>query len=230
MGFTTYEDVVEHGFDYLGGNPNDNARRDCVRAALEAYRDLANAHTWSYLYTHGRVITSPTFGDGATLQYRHTGGTYERMVTLSGDVWPDWAADGYIRVGQVAFRVAERKRATVVTLDEVINPGEDIGSGTEFTLYRDTYLLPADYIAQDQALYENNFGGMRYAHPKDWLYENRYVIASGLPEFYTITGDPKYPGRLVLRVFPWPDDHRTIDFIYKRRPRASRPSRSPRGA
>ena len=231
MTFTTFEDVVDHGYDYLGGNPSDNARRDCVRAATEAYRDLANAHTWSYLYTQGRFYTSAAFAgaDGATIAYRHTGGAYERMVTLSGDVWPDWASDGYLRVGQVAYRVDERKSATVLTLSDTLNPGDDIASGTPFTLYRDTYLLPEDYIAQDQALHEGNFGGMAFSHPKDWLYENRFVIASGLPEFYAITGDPKYPGRLVIRVYPWPVEVKSIDYLYKRRPRALRTILEARG-
>ena len=33
-------------------------------------------------------------------------------------------------------------------------------------------------------------------------------------------GDPKVSNRLCLRLFPYPDQDRTIDFIYKRRPRA----------
>ena len=58
MGYTTFQDVIDHALDYLGGNPQDAALRDCKRATLEAYRTLANAHNWSYLYTHGRIITS----------------------------------------------------------------------------------------------------------------------------------------------------------------------------
>lgn len=217
--FTTLQDALDHGIDYLGGNPSDQPIRDCMRAASEAYRDLANAFNWSYLYTQGRIITSAMFVDeDATLSYTQTGGTYERMATISGGTWPDWAADGYIRVGQVAYKVDERKSATVVTFDEQVNPGADIASGTEFLMYRDTYLLPEDYIAQDQALYEQNFGGMRYTHPRDWMYTNRYIYASGIPEAYTITGDKKYPGRLVLRLFPWPTEQKSVDFIYKRRP------------
>jgi hypothetical protein len=244
ISYTTFVDVVNHGFDYLGGNPTDQARRDCIRAALEAYRDLANAFNWSYLYTHGRVITSGAFDgsqNNATIQYQASGGTYDFQVTLSGAIWPDWAAQGtYLRcavddpnlnnngpgsfvddttTAMVAFRVAERKSATVLTLNPEIAPAFDLPAGTEFVLYRDTYLLPEDYTAQDQALYERNFGGMRFKHPREWLYENRYVFAQGIPEFYTITGDAQYPGRMVIRLFPWPYQTKTIDFIYKRRPR-----------
>jgi len=38
MTFTTFDDVVDHGLDYLVSNPTDQARRDCVRAILSAYR------------------------------------------------------------------------------------------------------------------------------------------------------------------------------------------------
>jgi hypothetical protein len=237
---TTFHDLVDHGLDYIGGNPSDNAKRDCIRAALEAYRDLANAFNWSYLYTHGRIVTSAaydgTIGYGGTpnltlptIQYKQSSGTYPQMVTLTGDMWPDWAGDGaYIRLNVtdssgastlVAYRVKERKSATVLTLTDTLNPFEDLPAGTSFILYRDTYLLPEDYIAQDQSLYERNFGGMEFRHPRDWLYENRYVFAQGVPLYYTIVGDPQYPGRLSMKIFPWPIEAKSVDFVYKRRPR-----------
>jgi hypothetical protein len=237
MSFTTYEDVISHGFDYLGGNPSEQALRDCKRAALEAYRELINAHTWTCYYTHGRIITSGAFvgsdsgyedaevdfNANATIQYQATGGTYPRQVTLSGATWPDWAGDGtYLRVGQVNARVAEMKSATILTLDDQVYFDGDLDAGTPFTLYRDTYLLPEDYISQDQAMFERNFGGMDYTHPKEWLYENRYVFAMGVPQFYTITGDKQYPGRLTFKLFPWPYESKSIDFVYKRRPRPLR--------
>ena len=158
-----------------------------------------------------------------------TGGTYPNQVTLTGDMWPDWAAEGtYLRCAaadaaggtdMVAYRVAERKSATILTLDPVINPGVDLPAGTEFVLYRDTYLLPEDYIAQDQALYERNFGGMDYCHPREWLYENRYVFAQGVPQRYTITGDGTTPAGSCSASSRGRMSSKTIDFIYKRRPR-----------
>lgn len=230
---TTFEDVVQHGLDYLGGPLSDNARRDVIRATQEAYRDLANAFTWSYLYTHGRLFTNGAYdGDqaGSTIQVQLTSGAYPNQVTLSGGTWPDWADRGaYIRAAasdvadgstdMVAYRVARRISATTLTLDPMICPNTDLPPGTSFILYRDTYILPEDYIAQDQSLFERNFGGMSFTHPREWLYENRYVFAQGVPQCYAIMGDSYYPGRLVMRIFPWPYENKSIDFIYKRRPR-----------
>ncbi len=218
----TYQDAVQHVLDYLGAGTSDLVVRDARRAVLEAYSELSTAHRWSYLYTHGRVITAAPYDTG-TIAYDHTGGTYERMVTLSGGTWPANAPYCYIRAGVVTYRVAERKSATVVTLDPQVNPGADLAAGTAYTLYQDTYLLPADYIAQDQALYESNFGGMFYVHPKEWLYENRYIFGEGIPQQYTITGDRVIPGRLVIRVLPWPVLAQSIDFVYQRGPRPLTP-------
>lgn len=230
--YLTYGDAVEVALGYVGGNPVDAVVRDAKRAVLEAYREIANAARWSYYYHHGRVITNPPFISG-TIQYIHSGGQYPRMVVLTPDstgaLWPSWAGGGYLRLslddpqgdtGLVNYRVSSRVSGTILTLDDEVNPGQDIQAGQQFKLYQDTYLLPADYIAQDQALYERNFGGMTYTHPREWLYENRYVFSEGVPQCYTITGDPQYPGRLVIRIFPFPDDYKTLDFIYQRRPRA----------
>jgi len=223
ISFTTFQDVLDHGVDYLGGNPSDQVKRDCVRAILESYRDLANAFNWTYLYTASRLNTTGSYDStvsGATLTYLASGGTYLRQATISGDTWPAWAGDGVIRIGTVGYKVDQRISATTVTLDETICPASDITSATPFLMYQDTYLLPEDFVAQDQSLYELNFGGMTYTHPREWLFENRYVFASGVPRYFTITGDRKYPGRLVTRMFPWPYQQKTVDFIYKRRPRA----------
>jgi hypothetical protein len=241
MQYTTYNDLLQHALDYLGADPSAVVTRDAKRAIREAYRDLPNCHNWTYFYKHGRIITNGAYDStvtGASIQYQHTSGTYPRQVTISGGTWPTWATGGsYLRLQSpmaivenniapddntsvVNYKIAEQKSATVLTLDDQVNPGQDIPSGTPFQIYQDTYLLPEDYIAQDQALFERNFGGMSYTHPREWLYENRYVFAQGVPQCYTITGDPIYPGRLTLKIFPWPFEVRTIDYIYKRRPRA----------
>ncbi len=158
---------------------------------------MTNAHNWSYLYTHSRIVTSCPFdgaAEGATIQYDHQDGAYERMVTITGSIWPEWAVDGtIIRVGQANDMVDQPKSAIVLRLDQMVKPGDDLPAGTEFTLYRDTYLLTEDHVAHQQALYERNLGGMQYTRPREWLYENRYVFTQGIPKMDSITGDPKWP-------------------------------------
>jgi hypothetical protein len=217
----TYQDVLDRLVDYLGGNPAEAVQRDCRRAIQEAYRDVAAAHTWTYLLRHGRIVTNAPASAG-TIAYQHSSGSVPRLVTLTGGTWPAWAAGGYLRVGTVAYRVASVVNATQLTLEEEVNPGQDLPAGTAYTLYQDTYPLPADFVAADRASYELNFGGMEYVHPRTWLFENRYVFAEGVPRCYTFTGDRQYPGRMVIRLLPVPTEVRSIDFIYLRQPRPLR--------
>ncbi len=220
--YYTYSDAVEHLVDYLGGGMGDIVLRDAKRSILQAYRELANAYNWSYLWTLGRVNTVIPYVDG-TVTFDLTGGAHERMFTLTttdGGVWPSWAAFGFLRIGTVNYKVDQRISDTVITCTALLCPVADITSPASFSLYQDLYLLPADYISQDQALYEMNFGGMTYVHPREWAYENRYIFAQGIPQCYTILSNPQVPGRMFLAVFPFPTDVKTIDFVYKRRPRA----------
>ena len=224
----TYQDSVDHLVDYLGGVASDQVVRDCKRAVIASVRDLANAHRWSYHYTHGRVNTVAPYSTG-TIAYDHTGGTYERMVTLSSGTWPTWAADGQIRFelstdladGPI-YEVEERKSSSIITLSEDLNPGQDVSSGSVYVLYRDSYALPEDFIAQDEATYQDNFSQMDFIHPRDWLAYNRYRYSSGIPRYYTIVGDNLNNGRMTLRLAPYPDAAKTIDFVYQRRPRSLR--------
>lgn len=248
----TYEDAIEHALDYLGGNPSDQARRDCIRAVQNAYRELADAFTWSYLYKQGFFETTPTYPPGAidvaspattpfpygSISYVHSNGQYPNQILLTGGVWPDWADQGaYLRFANpppdentgtavmdfASFRVYKRWSNTILSLDPVINPGRDVPPGTSFVLYKDTFLLPEDYIAQDRAMFSIYPWTMEYVHPNTWLRETRYVFARGNPRTYTITGDDTYyPGRMVIRLYPWPIDQRSVTFMYKRRPRPLR--------
>ncbi len=206
-------------------------------------RDLANSFRWSYLLTVGRVLTDIPYNSG-TITYQATSGAYPRLVTLTttdGTSFPSWSVGAYIRVGFQAWKVSQMIDGFHLILDPQLNPGKDVltvadiddddeddyvgtppTNGVEFQLYRDSYPMPADYIAQDQALYERNFGGMNYVHPREWLFEERFIFSQGTPQFFTVTGDVLYPGSLVMRIAPYPTDQKTIDFLYHRRPRELR--------
>ena len=225
----TFQDSVDHLVDYLGGAATDQVVRDSKRACASALRDLANAHRWSYHYTHGRVLLNAPYSTG-TVAYDHTGGTYERMMTLTSGVWPTWTTYGQIRVpsaststtDSVIYEVEDRKSDTVITLSATLNPGADVTAGATYSLYRDSYELPSDFIAQDQALYQDSFADMEYVHPRDWLRYSRYRYSSGIPRFFSIIGDDTNNGRMEMRVTPPPDAAKTVDFVYQRRPRSLR--------
>lgn len=230
MSFFTFQDAIEHIIDYLGTNSADQqCIRDARRASMDALRDLVNAKTWSYLQTHGRITTSAPYSTG-TVGYIHTGGTYERQLTIAGGTWPDWSAYGSVRVGDSTsqtdaapvYEVDQRRSAAILSLSETLNPGADIDSGSLYTLYRDAYLLPADFIAQSEAMYQEYFTDMTFVQPDRWLSRSRYRYSPGPPREYTIVGDPKRSGRLMMRLYPSPIEAKTIDFFYHRRARELR--------
>jgi hypothetical protein len=220
----TYRDAVDWLTDYRDANPSAMSLRDQRRAVYSALRILPNAHAWSYFYQQGRVNTVGPFTDG-TITYDHTGGDYERVVTLSGntEVFPHWAAFGVLTIGNVMYQVAERRSDTQLQLSVHSNIGSDITTATSFTLFRDTYTLPADFIKADQMYTPESWRRMSYVHPREWLVAHRYnVTSSNTPYHYTITGSPDFQNCMAVRFYPFPDRATSIDFIYMRRPRQAR--------
>jgi len=242
---TTVFDVIEHGRDFLGADPSNTADRFVHRAVQAALRELVNSHQWLYYYTHGRIQGHGFFTNG-TIQYQDTSGFVPRLVTLTPDTtgltWPPWANLGFIRLGSVTTNnLAATGLGTVIfNVDQVLSPTQltlkagftstsanigqnksaDLPPGTSFTLFQDTYDLPTDFVNTDQGFADVSWGGMEYVHPNRWLQVNRYYQSySNTPRFYTIMGSETSPNRLSWRIFPFPEQDRTLDFVYKRRPR-----------
>jgi hypothetical protein len=208
----TYQDATDSAIRYLGAGPSQVVLDD-IRQSIEfAYREIYGAHNWSYYYKHGRIWTNRPYSDGLV-----DFDPQSHVATLSGGVFPAWAADGYVRIGTAVHRVDQRIDDTHISLIPPLAPMVTL-TASPYMLYQDTYLLPAELVSCDQAMYENAFGGLAYSHPREWLFAERYIYQSGMPQAFTITGDQKYPGRLVMRIFPVPTDGRTLDFVYKRKP------------
>ena len=141
VSLVTWKDLIDHTVDWMGVNPEAEAIRSARRATLNAMRDLANEANWIYYYGRCRITTSAPYTTG-TIEYDHTGGAYERVVTLSGGTWPSWASLGTLVINNTPYEVSARKSATEITLTSGSNPGEDVAAGSTYTLFRDTYTLP----------------------------------------------------------------------------------------
>lgn len=214
----TYKDLIDHLVDYIGSNASKEAVRDARRAAQDGCRELASAHSWSYYMQRGRIVTSDDYTTG-TLAYDHTGGAYERMVTLTTGTWPSWAALGQLVIDNVVYQVAERKSDSIITLTYAHNPGEDVAAGETYTLYRDSYPMPSDFQAAGDFLNAANSLWLHYVEPNEWMKRQRVYHGVASPCMYTFTSDENYMGSMAVRFFPPPDDDYPMDFLYKRRPR-----------
>lgn len=213
---TTYADTVEHLLDWLGGNPSDQALRDARRSIQAAYREIPNCHTWTYLYTHGRVASIAPVGSDAHdgIEYTHA----TRTAVISTGVLPDWVEGALLSTNDAVYRIERRVDDTTFTLDATLNPGAD-AEFAAWQIARDLYLLPEDFIAADQATPDRSFCGLDYVHPRDWLSRVKFTPAPNRPRYYTIVGHPLYPARMAVQFAPIPDAVYTFDHIYKRRPR-----------
>lgn len=214
----TYKDAVDNALDFLGADAQVQARQAARKAVSTALDQLCREHPWTYFYARGRLATVAPYSTG-TLAYDHTGGTYERQVTLTDGAFPSWATYGFIAISNVVYEVAERISSTIVTLTAHNNPGDDIASGTSYTLFRDSYPLPVDFLSCDRFLNASNAGYLHFSHPREWLERQRINITTAQPRMWTLTGDPNYAGLLCVRFYPAPDAAYQMDFLYQRRAR-----------
>lgn len=214
MPLTTYKDVIDHVIDFVGGDATEEALRFARRAVNAAYREVPSGRRWSYYYSHGRIVTSDDYATG-TVAYTHA----TRTVTLTSGTWPSWAHLGVILIDNIPYQVATRTSDTAIVLSRNSNPGADIAAGTSYTLYQDTYVLPADFSAADEMVILNHSSGLMYAHPRDWLNSQQGTVSPGQPRLYAIIGDPNYFGAMAVKFTPPPDQQYQIDYIYQRRPR-----------
>lgn len=220
MDLPTYRDVLDHLIDYQHGSPAPYVHRNARRAIIHALRVLANSYQWPYWTQVGRVNTHAPYNTG-TVTYDHTGGAYERVLTLTGGTWPDWAAYGIVVIGATKYSVAERQSSTQLQLEVYHNPGEDIAESS-YELFRDAYTLPVDCRVVDHVYSSSSYTHLDYVHPREWLRGTVYhSSASGYPVRFTVTGDPDFQGQLAIRVDPYPDSAMALDFIYQRRPRSN---------
>lgn len=211
----TYRDLVNAVIDYVGGDNSPEAERFARRAVLVAYDDVVTGHTWSYYFTRGRIVSVAQQTTG-TITYTES----TRTVVLAGATWPTWAAFGTIVLDQFPFAILERVDSTTLTLVENNTPGANLAAGTTYTLYRDTYAMPADFRTADEVINMNNTGPLAFLHPREWLNSQRLRRGPSTPRAYTFTGDALYPGRMVCRFTPPPDQAYLFDFLYQRSARA----------
>ena len=213
-------DLAERLNDFTGANPDSKNYRGVRRSVLDALREFATLHNWTSLRTYGRIALNADQTAGS-VTFDLTGGAYERQLTLAGATWPSWAASGSVRIGEVIARVDRRISDTVLVLKDPCFI-DDAAAGTAYTLYRDIYTLPSDFVASDNAVAETCWGPLAFIPYGQWLQRVRRQETVGTPHWWTIAGDPDRPGRLAMHLYPAPDAAGTLDFMYYKKPREVR--------
>lgn len=225
--FWTYQDAVEWLLDYFGrttSSPRD--MRLAKRAVENAYTALNQAHNWRYYRASYAIHTDASYKAG-TIAYDHTGGTYERQVTLSGGVWPENAAYGTLKLNEYGpYEISERISDTVITLREDQNPGIDLAASTYYRWWRMPYPLPLDFSKMAEPLDETTgwgLPGLRYIEPDVMFGLSRWwgLTTVSQPGTYTIYTSPRNGLQHIFLGEP-PAVRRSYGFQYIRRPRPLR--------
>lgn len=212
---TTFYDMVEYLLHYGGMDAQQGTVEDCRRAIVNGLREFCASFSWSFLNCRGRLVTVPAYTTG-TISYVDA----TRAVTLSGGVWPTWAAFGSIRLNQIPYEVASRDSGTQLTLAKRTPVGADIAGPLTFLLYRDTYPFPVDYQSCNDMIEYITGYICKYATNASWLEVGRSWRGSqGKPVIFSVASDPHYLQTLSARFHPIPDNAYSFDFIYKRLPR-----------
>lgn len=209
----TVRDCIDAAQDFLSGASSSAAMRDMVRAVHASYRELLSRGEWSFLKKHGRIITRAPYTTG-TIEYDHTGGTYERQLTLSDGTLPTWCEDAVIKIGDAVHQIESRKSGTVATLHAVLNPGEDVDADTEYAIYPEWYALPYDFGSFEGPWSEDAWRLGERVTLDRMMALQRYRDWSGALQCYCVARVPDLHGQWGLWLFPRADSVETVDFTY----------------
>ncbi len=218
----TYGDAIAAMDDFtqghLAGHPMTSLRRNI----LAAYREFAATHDWSFLLYPGRIQLVKAQATG-TVVFDLTGGaTAERQLTLTGATFPENVADYSIRFDDIVCDVETRYSDTVVSLDTTMSPGADVDS-TTYTLWPRYYQLPIDFASMARTQDETTSWLLgQYLPMADLHAYTRYDDNTGDARYYSVGPVPDLHGIMGLYVHPASDTAKTLDFLFKRKPRQLR--------
>lgn len=215
----TYDDCIQHLVDMVDFVDATRIGRLARRAVDTVYRDIPYRHNWRYYQRRATFEVSASYSTG-TIAFDYTGGSSERLITLSSGTFPSWAVYGKIVIGDVHYRIATNPSTTTLTLYEEDNPGEDVASGTSYTLYRNEYPLPADFrrivriydVEDEQEIPIVDFTTTQALlvgidDTPDW------------PRRASIRNTGDYMGVWSIEFSPPPSEARTYDVSYEAKPR-----------
>jgi len=208
----THSDAIEFLSDrFESVDQSDRVNRLTSVAVRTAYRDLPNVLAWAYYKRRITLVTAAPYSTG-TIEYDHTGGSSERLVTLTSGTFPSWAAYGTLKIGEVSYKVTSRVSGTAITLDTDNNPGDDVASGTAYTLYRSQYPLPNGFRNVAGVFDVRQNCELQNVSPGELVALGIGDMTTGNPRCWTargLVGD--YPGRVVLEFWPPPSDAGAIE-------------------
>lgn len=219
----TYEDAVQflldwHGVDRTSTSTLRNAKVSVAEALRSLYNKMSSG--WSIYKTRFNFSTDVPYSTG-TITYD----SGSKTITLTGGTWPDWAAIGRFRFGTLrsGYSVESRVSDTVLKLDEVSAPPDDVLTASTYLLFRETYPLPVDFRSMDALTDTKYTRQLEVRERLDAVYD--LSLSPSEPLYACIRGDQDYLGSMGLMIVPSPPDARRYEMHYSRSPRQLRHER-----
>lgn len=216
-----YSDLISHALAYTGAATDAQSEGFARRAIQCAVNEMQSARNWACFSSVGQILTVAPYSTG-TIEYDHVGGAYDRLVTLTSGTWPTWAADGILVIDEKTYQVASRASSTQIILSDSMNPGEDVASGTSYTIFRDTYPIPLDCGAVGEVILQGQQTILQYMPLATLMPYQANNLTQAQPSCYSLIGDPNRFAALSMRFEPAPDMAYNVKFTYRRRPRQLR--------
>jgi len=205
---TSYSTLLERVGHYLFG-VRDGFSTDQTSDILDCIRDglhrVYSAHDWSFLRPVVDISTEAPYAEGTVT-------VASGVVTLTGGVFPAWAADGIIWINNSYYSVASRDSDTQITLDRA---AVTVSSSVNYQLARPEIPMDAsfDSVAGDSDL--NFYPGQDVWYPPIRQRHDQFIRKMeqtnpefGRPVWYsvrTVQFDPAIGSRKVLVMYPTPD-------------------------
>lgn len=206
----TLWDATDHVLDaVLGGDTSPRSRRMAMKAVQEAYTEIPMRRTWRYYIRSLTINTVANQTDGS-VAYDYTGGSSERMLTLTSSTWPSDVTKYAIYISGARYTIDTRVSSTVITLREGDCPTVDLAAGTGYNLTRDTYELP-DNVRELYYLHDTNAPGrmLPCVEPADIMHERRIMRSTAMPLLYGVYRSERYASSLAVHFAPSPSSART---------------------
>ncbi len=212
----TWYDMVELLTQTIEASATDGRAVYLARLAVQqGIKDLGAQRDWSDRKAWFNFASNADYSTG-TIAYDHTGGAYERLVTLTDGTWPSWAASGTVLISNVPYLVERRLSDTTLTLRPTSNPGADVASGTSFYIYQEYYPLPADCSGNCYLQRLNDFDPQPVT-PAEFhtLKESQEYI--GQPRSFTVLPHPSNAKQNAVWFYPAPTSAEAFMALYRRR-------------
>lgn len=182
----TYHDMVQRLTLRNGTTGSSDLELSRLKVAVDgAYRFLPTIHNWRF-YNRRMVIQTEAPVTIDLISYDHTGGSYERQVTITGSsTWPANAVYGEVVIGGITYQVERRVSNTVITLRAEANPGADTTSSSVVWV-RSTYPFPTTVRQVQQVWRSSQVYRLKYSSPVEYPRQRKMFAQHGTPIYYTV--------------------------------------------